>query len=122
MHVFVSAPNRDHDAETPTTIPTGVQMNITLNTDASPTTIALEGRLDTLTSPQLETELAKITATELEFDFTKLDYISSAGLRVLLGTQKRISAAGGKMTIRNVCPAVMDVFNITGFSDILTIN
>ncbi len=97
-------------------------MNITINSDSSPVVVALDGRLDTLTSPQLEGELAKVTANEIDFDFAKLDYISSAGLRVLLGTQKRLSASGGKMTIKNVCKAVMDVFDITGFSSILTIN
>lgn len=85
-------------------------------------TLALEGRLDTTTAPQLEAEL-KASAdgvTELVFDFTKLEYISSAGLRVLLSAQKLMNKQG-KMTVKNVCPEILEVFEITGFSDILTI-
>ena len=84
--------------------------------------IALEGRLDTMTSPQLEAvlndELAGIT--ELKFDFAKLEYISSAGLRVLLSSQKAMDKQG-TMEIRNVCAEIMEVFEITGFSEFLKI-
>lgn len=85
-------------------------------------TIALEGRLDTTTSPALEAELKEAVngITELEFDFAKLDYISSAGLRVLLASQKVMNKQG-KMTVKNVNEVVADVFEITGFSDILNI-
>ena len=84
--------------------------------------IALEGRLDTMTSPQLEGVLGENLngVTEVIFDFAKLEYISSAGLRVLLSTQK-IMDKQGKMELTNVCDEIMEVFNITGFSEFLTI-
>ena len=84
--------------------------------------IALEGRLDTMTSPQLEGVLGENLngVTEVIFDFAKLEYISSAGLRVLLSTQK-IMDKQGKMELSNVCEEIMEVFNITGFSEFLTI-
>ena len=85
-------------------------------------TLALEGRLDTTTSPQLETLLADELAgvTELVFDFAQLDYLSSAGLRVLLSAQKKMNSQGS-MKLRNVNPTVKEVFDITGFADFLTI-
>ena len=84
--------------------------------------ISLEGRLDTTTSPALEQELKEsLEGVELlTLDFEKLDYISSAGLRVLLSAQK-IMNKQGKMTIKNVCPEIMDIFDVTGFVDILNI-
>ena len=84
--------------------------------------IALEGRLDTTTAPQLEEELkASLEGVkELNFDFEKLEYISSAGLRVLLSAQKTMNGQGA-MKIKNVIPEIMEVFEITGFTDILTI-
>ena len=84
--------------------------------------IALEGRLDTTTAPQLETELKKSLngITRLELDFTALEYISSAGLRVLLAAQKVMNKQG-EMVIRNVNETVMEVFEVTGFTDFLTI-
>ena len=84
--------------------------------------IALEGRLDTPTAPQLEEKInsAISDVTNLTFDFTKLEYISSAGLRVLLSAQKVMNKQG-KMTISNVSEEVMEIFEVTGFSDILTI-
>ena len=97
-------------------------MTITKNLDGTKLTIALEGRLDTTTSPQLEAEMhpAIDDATELTFDLEKLAYISSAGLRVLLSAQK-IMNKQGSMTIKNVCPEIMDIFDVTGFVDILNI-
>ena len=85
-------------------------------------TIRLEGRLDTTTSPQLEEELKKSLpgAEELVFDFSKLDYLSSAGLRVLLSAQKVMAGKGG-MVVKNVNEIVQEVFEVTGFCDILTI-
>ncbi len=82
----------------------------------------LEGRLDTTTAPQLETELkaALDGVTELTLDIEKLEYISSAGLRVLLSAQKIMNKQGG-MKVRNVSKAVMEIFEVTGFADILTI-
>ncbi len=84
--------------------------------------IALEGRLDTTTSPALESELkASMDGAEsLTLDFSKLDYISSAGLRVLLAAHKAMSLKGG-MQIANVNEIVQEVFDVTGFSDILNI-
>ncbi len=85
-------------------------------------TVAVEGRLDTTTAPALEAELkaAYPELTDLTLDFAGLEYISSAGLRVLLSAQKTMSKQGA-MKIVNVCPDIMEVFDITGFSDILTI-
>ena len=97
-------------------------MDIIKNVDGSALNIALVGRLDTTTAPALETELG--TALEgvddLAFDFEKLEYISSAGLRVLLGAQKVMNKQG-KMVVKNVSSDIAEVFEITGFADILTI-
>ncbi len=84
--------------------------------------VFLEGRLDTITSPELEAELKEATEgiTELIFDFEKLEYISSAGLRVLLMEQKLMSKQG-KMAIRNINKVIEEVFRVTGFASILTI-
>ena len=97
---------------------------MTINKTATDTalTLALEGRLDTTTAPALEEELKNSLegVAELTLDFEKLEYMSSAGLRVLLSAQKQMNKQG-KMTIRNVCADIMEVFEITGFSDILTV-
>ncbi len=84
--------------------------------------IALEGRLDTMTSPELEAELKKSMpcAESLTLDFGKLEYISSAGLRVLLSAHKVMSAKGG-MKVTHVNEVISEVFEVTGFADILTI-
>ena len=97
-------------------------MTITKTQNGSALTIALEGRLDTTTSPELEAQLKKPmeSAESLTLDFSKLDYISSAGLRVLLSAHKAMSAKGG-LKITNVNEIVREVFDVTGFSDILTI-
>ena len=83
----------------------------------------ITGRLDTSTAPDLEDKLTQVipNASGLILDFKGLDYISSAGLRVLLGAKKQMNAKSGKMIIRNVNETVMDVFNVTGFSEIMTI-
>ncbi len=82
----------------------------------------IAGRIDTTTAPQMETELKESLPgiTELKIDFAEVEYISSAGLRVLLAAQKRMNAQG-KMSVLNVSEDVMDVFDITGFAEILTI-
>ena len=97
-------------------------MNITKNTEGKILNIALEGRLDTTTAPQLEAELKQSIGdnNELNLDFAKLEYISSAGLRVLLAAQKVMNKQG-KMVIRNVNDVISEVFEVTGFADILTI-
>lgn len=84
--------------------------------------LALTGRLDTTTAPQLEAVLKESLegVTELTLDFERLEYISSAGLRVLLSAQKQMNQQG-KMVIRNVNADIQEVFEITGFADILTI-
>jgi len=95
-------------------------INKTLNQNAL--TIALEGRLDTVTAPELEKALQESLdgVDSLTLDFSKLDYISSAGLRVLLSAHKQMSGKGG-MKVTHVNEVVQEVFEVTGFSDILTI-
>lgn len=97
-------------------------MTITKTQNGSALQIALEGRLDTMTSPELEAELndSLKNADSLVLDFSKLDYISSAGLRVLLSAHKAMSTKGG-MKVTNVNEIVREVFDVTGFADILTI-
>ena len=97
-------------------------MTITKNQNGTTLEIALEGRLDTMTAPELDTELNRNmpAAESLVLDFSKLDYISSAGLRVLLSAHKVMSCKGG-MKVTNVNEIVQEVFEVTGFSDILTI-
>lgn len=97
-------------------------MKINKNINATELTMALEGRLDTTTAPQLEAELkTSLTSVEsLLMDFAELEYISSAGLRVLLSAQKVMNKQG-KMVIRHVNEIILDVFEVTGFIDILTI-
>ena len=97
-------------------------LNITKNSNGSELKLILEGRLDTATAPQLEATLNSALAgvTYLKFDLEKLDYISSAGLRVLLSSQKTMNKQGS-MVISNVSPEVKEIFDVTGFTDILTI-
>ena len=97
-------------------------LNITKEADASKLTVALEGRLDTSTSPELDAALKGSFdgVTELVFDIKDLQYISSAGLRVLLSSQK-IMNKQGSMVIKNTSEQVREIFDVTGFSDILTI-
>lgn len=85
-------------------------------------TVNLIGRLDTTTAPQLDSELKQnISGVEkLVLDFAALEYLSSAGLRVLLATQKVMNKQG-EMLIRNVNDTIQDIFEVTGFSEILTI-
>ena len=84
--------------------------------------LMISGRLDTTTAPQLEAELKQIVGeiTELTLDFFELEYMSSAGLRVLLAAQKVMNNQG-RMVVKNVNDAIMEVFEMTGFADILTI-
>ena len=96
-------------------------MKIDKNIEGNNLTITLEGRLDTNTAPDLEKEVESLDGVEnLIFDFKELEYISSAGLRIILALQK-IMNNQGSMTIKNVNDDVKEVFEITGFSDILTI-
>lgn len=97
-------------------------MTITKKQDQSALTLLLEGRLDTTTSPQLEEELNASLGgvTQLTLDLAQLAYLSSAGLRVILSAQKRMNKQG-KMVVRHVNDTIMEVFEVTGFVDILTI-
>ena len=97
-------------------------LNITKSIENGKATIALEGRLDTVTSSDLEGALKEIfpEIQQLTLDFEKLDYISSAGLRVLLSAQKTIAKQDG-MKLIHVNETIMEIFEVTGFSDILTI-
>ena len=98
-------------------------MTINKKLNGSTLEIALEGRLDTTTAPELEAELKKSLdgADSLALDFSKLDYISSAGLRVLLSAHTAMSGKGG-MKLTHVNEIVQEVFDVTGFSDILNLS
>lgn len=97
-------------------------LNITKNRENNALVVSIEGRLDTTTAPQLEAELKESleNITALTLDMEKLDYISSAGLRVLLSAQKRMNTQGN-MKIVHAGETIMEIFEVTGFSDILTI-
>lgn len=97
-------------------------MIINKSTENEKLTISLEGRLDTVTAPELEEELKTGLSgvKDLVFDLGKLDYISSAGLRVLLSAQKTMNKQGS-MVIHNANEDLMEIFEVTGFVDILTI-
>ena len=97
-------------------------MTISKSQNGGELTLKVEGRLDTMTAPELEAELGKSMdgADSLILDFGKLEYISSAGLRVLLSAHKAMSSKGG-MKVTNVNEIVREVFDVTGFADILTI-
>lgn len=97
-------------------------MQINKITDNDSLTIALKGRLDTLTAPQLDAEIqGKLDGVKsLVFDFKNLDYISSAGLRILLMAQK-IMNKQGSMVVKNASSEIKEIFEVTGFCDILTI-
>ena len=97
---------------------------MTINKEANGSTLilSLEGKLDTVTAPDLEKEIdaCEGTVTDLTIDLEKIDYVSSAGLRVILKAQKMMNKQGS-MKLTNVCDEVMEIFDITGFVDILTI-
>ena len=97
-------------------------MTINKKQNGSTLTLAVEGRLDTTTAPELEKEIkASLNGvTELIMDFSGLDYISSAGLRVLLSAQKVMNKQG-QMIVRNVNETINEIFEVTGFADVLTI-
>ncbi len=97
-------------------------MTIEIKKNAAETIIAVEGRLDTITAPALDKTINEdIGDTKnLVLDVKGMEYISSAGLRVLLGAQKKMQKIGS-MKVKNVCAEVMDIFEMTGFADILVI-
>ena len=97
-------------------------MTIEVKKNAAETTIQVVGRLDTITAPALEKTIQEETGDtkNLILDIKGLEYISSAGLRVILGAQKKMQKIGA-MKVVNVCEEVMEVFEMTGFADILVI-
>ena len=97
-------------------------MTINKIANGSQLTVALDGRLDTTTAPQLDDELktALDGITKLDFDLANLEYISSAGLRVLLSVQKVMNKQG-EMVVKNANEEIKEIFEVTGFVDILTI-
>ena len=97
-------------------------MTIEIKRSAEATLIELAGRLDTTTAPALDKTISEDIgdAKNLVLDLKGLEYISSAGLRVLLGAQKKMQKIGS-MKVTHVCEEVMEVFEMTGFADILTI-
>lgn len=99
-----------------------IGMNIVKTQDGSVLTVALEGRLDSVTAPELDADIKASLdgVTELVLDFEKLDYISSAGLRVLLSAHKTMSQQGSMKVVRPN-ESVKEIFDITGFSEILTV-
>ena len=97
-------------------------LNINKTTENGKTVFSLEGRLDTITAPALETAIKEALPgmTELTLDLGKLEYMSSAGLRVLLSAQKAMTKQG-EMKVVRVNETIMEIFEVTGFSEILTI-
>lgn len=97
-------------------------MTIQKTVENSTLILKLEGRLDTTTAPELEAEVrASLDGVKkLVLDMEELAYLSSAGLRVILGAQKQMNRQG-EMVVRHVCDTVLEVFEVTGFTDILTI-
>lgn len=98
-------------------------MNIEKTGQGTEVMLVLSGRLDTTTAPQLEEKIQESLAgtQKLILDFEKLDYLSSAGLRVLLTTHKAMTKNGGQMEIRHVNEVIHEVFEVTGFMDVLNI-
>ena len=97
-------------------------MTIEIKKNVNELVLEVNGRLDTITAPALDKTICENLEgiSSLILDFKNLEYISSAGLRVLLGAQKKMSQIGS-MKIKNVCELVMEVFEMTGFADILNI-
>ena len=96
-------------------------MTISKDRNGSELTIALEGRLDTTTAPELAEEIKSLDGVEkLKFDIEKLEYISSAGLRVLLSAQKVMNKQGS-MVVKNAGESIKEIFEVTGFDGILTV-
>ncbi len=97
-------------------------MTIEKTENGSSVILKLAGRLDTTTAPELEKELEGLgDASELTLDFENLEYLSSAGLRVLLMAHKKMNARGGTFKVTRANSTIMEIFEITGFADILTI-
>lgn len=98
-------------------------MTVTTNIEGNKIVVSVEGRIDTATAPQLEESLKDIPAdiNELELKLADTEYVSSAGLRVILSLHKKMSKVSGKFYVTEVNESVKEVFDVTGFSDILDI-
>lgn len=98
-------------------------MTISADKKGSKLVLSLEGRLDTTTAPELEKELGEVLddVDDITFDCNGLEYISSAGLRVLLGAQKAMNKKEGKLVVKNINDTIREVFEVTGFTDVITI-
>jgi len=99
-------------------------MNVTIATEGTKTLVTLEGRLDTTNADQFHQDinpLMNLENPDIEIDCTKMEYTSSQGLRLFLILQKSVLAHGGKMVMKNMEPKVKEVFDITGFSNIIKI-
>ena len=99
-------------------------MNVTINEEGAKALVKLEGRIDTTNADQFMKDLTPLmngTYEEIDMDCTEMDYTSSQGLRMFLMLQKNVSARGAKLVLHNMKPHVKEVFDITGFSHIITI-
>ncbi len=99
-----------------------MNLAVTKNDDGTVLTVAIEGSIDTVTAPRFEAELNPLYdgVRELILDFAAVDYVSSAGLRVIMSADQRMSEAG-RLVLKNVCEDVREVFEMTGFDELLTI-
>ena len=99
-------------------------MQITQKQENEKVILSIDGKLDTITAPELESTLMNVLkeTTFIELDCEKLLYVSSAGLRILLGCAKKTNSKNGTMTLKNVSPDVMNIFELTGFDNILNIS
>ena len=99
-------------------------MNVTITEEGTRASVRLEGRLDTTNADQFMKDITPLmegSHTEIDMDCTDMEYTSSQGLRMFLMLQKNVSARGAKVVLRNMKPHVKEVFDITGFSHIITI-
>lgn len=99
-------------------------MDVTINKEGSKTVLVLSGRIDTTNADQFQKDIAPLmadTEPDIEIDCTDMDYTSSQGLRIFLMLQKTVSSKSGKMVMKNMKPQVKEVFDITGFSNIIKI-
>lgn len=98
-------------------------MTISADKKGSKLVLSLEGRLDTTTAPELEKEIGEYLddVNDITFDCNGLEYISSAGLRVLLSAQKAMNKKEGKLVVKNINDTIREVFEVTGFTDVITI-
>lgn len=99
-------------------------MEVNITDQKEEKVVTIEGRVDTVTAPDLEAQVSSVWTTpgiKLVFDCEKLEYISSSGLRIILTAHKQVTARGGKFILRNLAREVRSVIDLTGFSRILTI-